>query len=99
MIVVITHEAEADLEQIGDHIAADNSRRAVTFVQELREKCAALAHAPCAYPLVARHEHAGVRRRPYGSYLIFYRIGVGIIEVVHVLHGAQDYETILFPEQ
>ena len=42
MIVVITHEAESDLEQIGDHIAKDNSHRAVTFVRELREKCAAL---------------------------------------------------------
>jgi toxin ParE1/3/4 len=95
MIVVITEEAEADLESIGDHIAVDNPYRAVTFVQELREKCAALAHAPRAYPLVARHEHAGVRRRAYGNYLIFYRIGTGIIEVVHVLHGAQDYGTIL----
>jgi toxin ParE1/3/4 len=99
MIVVITHEAEADLERIGDHIAVDNSRRAATFVQELREKCAALAHAPRAYPLVPRHEHAGVRRRPYGNYLIFYRVGIGIIEVVHILHGARDYETILFSEE
>jgi hypothetical protein len=48
--------------------------------------------------LVPRHEHAGVRRRPYGNYLIFYRVGIGIIEVVHILHGAQDYETILFSE-
>jgi toxin ParE1/3/4 len=98
MIVVITDEAEADLEKIGDHIAADNSRRAVTFVRELREKCAALAHAPRGYPLVPRHEHTDVRRRPYGNYLIFYRIGIDAVEVVHVLHGVQDYEAILFPE-
>jgi toxin ParE1/3/4 len=40
--------------------------------------------------LVPRHEGAGIRRRPHGNYLIFYRIGVDRIEVVHVLHGAQD---------
>jgi toxin ParE1/3/4 len=98
MIVVVTDEAEADLERIGDHIAVDNSRRAATFVRELREKCATLALAPRGYPLVPRHEHAGIRRRPYGGYLIFYRIGTDVIEVVHVLHGAQDYQAILCPE-
>jgi plasmid stabilization system protein ParE len=67
MIVVITDEAEVDLERIGDHIAADNPLRAVTFVRELREKCEALADAPRGYPLVPRHEHVGVRRRPYGN--------------------------------
>jgi plasmid stabilization system protein ParE len=45
---------------------------------------------------VPRHEHLGIRRRPFGNYLIFYRVGA--IEVVHVLHGARDYERLLFPE-
>jgi toxin ParE1/3/4 len=48
--------------------------------------------------LVPRYEHTGVRRRPYGNYLIFYRISDDRIEVLHVLHGARDYESILFPE-
>lgn len=34
----------------------------------------------------------------HGSYLIFYRIEAERIVVVHVLHGAVDYESILFPE-
>jgi plasmid stabilization system protein ParE len=41
--VVITEVAEADLERIGDWIAADNPERALTFVLELRDKCEALA--------------------------------------------------------
>jgi toxin ParE1/3/4 len=53
---------------------------------------------PKAFALVPRHEHTGVRRRPYRNYLIFYRIAADIVEVPHVLHGAQDYETILFPK-
>jgi len=67
-------------------------------VQELREKCESLADAPRGYPLVPRHEHLGIRRRPFGNYLIFYRVGTSAIEVVHVLHGARDYERLLFPE-
>jgi toxin ParE1/3/4 len=98
MIVVITEAAEADLEAIGDWIAADNPARALTFVLELRDRCLALADMPRAYPLVPRYEHLGVRRRSHRDYLIFYRIAGERIEVLHVLHGARDYEPILFPE-
>jgi plasmid stabilization system protein ParE len=42
-------------------------------------------------------ESHGVRRRPVGDYLIFYRVAADRVEVVHVLHGARDYEALLFP--
>jgi plasmid stabilization system protein ParE len=29
---------------------------------------------------------------------IFHRVGTNAIEVVHVPHGARDYERLLFPE-
>jgi toxin ParE1/3/4 len=53
---------------------------------------------PKAFALVPKHEASGVRRRPYRDYLIFYRVVADTVEVLHVLHGAQDYEAILFPE-
>jgi toxin ParE1/3/4 len=95
MVVVVTGPAEADLE----HIAARNPVRALTFVRELRDKCEALADGQRACPLVPRHEHFGIRRRPHGDYLIFYRVGVDAVHIVHNLHGAQNYESILFPEE
>ena len=98
MIVVFTEEAEADLEHIGDYIALDNPRRAVSFVNELIDRCESLADMPRAYPLVPRYEGKGVRRRPHGAYLIFYRVGADQIDILHVLNGAQDYEALLFPE-
>ncbi len=97
MIVVITDEARADLVGIGDYIALDNPRRAASFVAELLDRCRGLAEMPRAFPLVPRYEHTEVRRRTHGAYLIFYRIGVENIDVLHVLNGAQDYEAILFP--
>ena len=42
-----------------------------------------------------RHGHPG---HPFGSYLIFYRVGRDAIEVIHILQGARDYEPLLFPE-
>jgi plasmid stabilization system protein ParE len=98
VIVVLTAEAESDLESIAEFIARDSVMTALSFVHELREKCLALAETPRGYPLVPRYEHHGVRRRPFGSYLIFYRVGTEAIEVVHILHGARDYEPLLFPE-
>ena len=99
MTVVITAEAESDLEQIANYIARQSVEIALNFVQELREKCESLADAPRGYPLVPRHEHLGIRRRPFGNYLIFYRVGSEAIEVVHILHGARDYDRLLFPEK
>jgi toxin ParE1/3/4 len=99
VIVVVTAEAESDLEQIATYIARQSVEIALNFVQELREKCESLADAPRGYPLVPRYEHLGIRRRPFGNYLIFYRVASDAIEVVHILHGARDYEPLLFPEK
>lgn len=97
MIVVITDEAEADLEHIADYIAADNPVRAQSFVRELVNHCLDLSDMPRAFPLVSRYERTGVRRRVFGEYLIFYRIGDSSIEILHILNGAMNYEAILFP--
>mgnify|MGYP001557397777 FL=1 len=99
MIVRILPVARAELEAIGDCIARDNPRRAVSFVRELRDKCLSLADMPLAFPLVPRYEDHGVRHRVHGRHQIFYRV-VGEperIDVIHALHGARDYASILFP--
>ena len=98
MRVVFAKAAEADLEEIGDYIARDNARRALTFVRELRAKAQDIGSMPRAFPLVPRYEHRGIRRRPYGKYLIFYRVEDDRVSIVHILHGARDYEALLFPE-
>jgi plasmid stabilization system protein ParE len=98
MKVVVTAAAESDLERIGDYIAERNPARAVGFVRELRDACIGIGAAPHAYPIVPRLEPHGVRRRVHGNYLIFYRLRDQAVQIMHVLHGAMDYERILFPE-
>jgi toxin ParE1/3/4 len=99
MIVVITADAETDLERIGDAIAQHNPARALTFVQELRLKCDTLALAPRRFALVPRYEHTGIRRVVHGNYLIFYRVRDEVVEVTHILHGAMNFGAILFPDE
>jgi plasmid stabilization system protein ParE len=98
VIVSLTVEAERDLEAIGDFIARDNPARALSFVRELRAACLGLAEFPARFALVPRYETEGVRHRVHGNYLIFYRVGDGTVDVLHILHGAMDYAGVLFPE-
>lgn len=98
MKVLITTEAEAGLEAIGDYIALDNPLRAQSFVRDLYRLCLEIADMPQAWPLVPRYEHHGVRRRVHGRYLIFYRTGADRITILHILNGAMDVEAILFPD-
>jgi len=96
MRVVITAAAKADLLAIRRIIEADNPTRALSFVEELLDRCLALADSPRTYSLVPRYERFGIRRCVHGGYLIFYRLQPEQIEVIHILQGARDIEAFLF---
>jgi plasmid stabilization system protein ParE len=98
MRVIIEPAADGDIEAIGEWIGADNPVRAVSFVVELRTRCYTIGELPNAYPLVPRHENTGIRRCPFRDYLIFYRVTEESVEILRVLHGARDIDTLLFPE-
>ncbi len=95
MKVRLSAEARQDLLAIGDYIARDNPARALSFVQELMDRCASLAGTPSGFPIVPRYEAKGIRRRLRGDYQIFYRVDGDFVLVVRVLHGARDYEALL----
>jgi toxin ParE1/3/4 len=99
MMVTLTDSAYADLLRIGRDIKNNNPLRAESFVAELYDRCSRLGHMPRAYPLLPNREEKGIRRRPFRDYLIFYRIEGDTVQALHVLHGAMDYERILFPDE
>jgi toxin ParE1/3/4 len=93
MRCAFTPLAEADLEAIGDYIARDNPRRALTFVGELRRRCEQLAHMPRAAPL--RPElGAGVRVVTLGRYLICYSERGDDIVIERIVHGARSLRNL-----
>ena len=65
MIVTLTAEAEADLNQIVEFVAAQSPASAIKLLGDLRDKCNTLRDAPRGYPLVPRYEDRGIRRRPF----------------------------------
>jgi len=91
MKLVFTEEARRDLLLVGDYIAQDNPRRAITFVEELEACCRALVDQPSAYQLVPRYEALDIRRAVHGRYSIFYRAEPDAVVVLHVVAGAMDY--------
>ena len=98
MILEFSDEAENDVEQIVDYIAERNPQRALSCIRELRGKCEELVDNPSGFSLVPRYERHSIRRRVHGDYLIFYRIDNEKVVIIHILHGATEYGTILFGE-
>lgn len=95
MRVVVTESTLSDLASIASFIASDNPDGARRFVLEMGEACAGLAHHAERFPRVARYECLHIRKRVFGQYLILYRIGKIEVEIVHIVHGAGDWEAIL----
>ena len=81
--------AKEDLIDIAVYIAKDNPVRALSFVDELEEKCLGIGRTPdigTTRPELGN----GVRMLPHGRYLIFYRENEGMIRIERVMHGARD---------
>jgi toxin ParE1/3/4 len=98
MKLIVSAQAEAELEAIGDFVAANNPTRAISFVHELRAAAKAIADMPRAYPLIPRYEALGIRRKPYRDYLILYRVEGDRLIILHIVHGSRDLERLIFPD-
>jgi plasmid stabilization system protein ParE len=94
--VRISGKALRDIEQIGERIALESLGSARTLVKELLKSCQSLDKSPDRFAKVRRF--SGLRRIVHGNYLIFYDVSANYVDVIHVLHGAMDYERILFPD-
>ena len=88
MPVTFSRRSLRDLKQIGEYIAADNPRRAASFIGELRKACELLATESDRHPLM--NGSSVFRRMPVGNYLVFYRVAVSGIRISRVVHSARD---------
>src|ERR1700676_4302572 len=86
-------EAQEGLLEICLHIAPDSPFPAGHFLDFLDEKMRLLAPSPRMgrrYPELSE----GLRGFPVEDYVIFYREALQGIDVVRVLHGARDIESL-----
>lgn len=93
----ISTQAARDIEDIWKYLAPNNLKAADTLFDTLRESFPKLAKFPQMGRL--RSELAPfLRSFPVKNYLIFYRPIDEGIEIILILHGSQDIETIFQDE-
>jgi len=89
--LVYTPQAKVDLINIGLFIAKDNSRRAISFVRELRMQCRKITVSPQGYrPRLELGK--GMRSCAHGHYVVLFYEEPGLVRIVRVMHGAMDIE-------
>lgn len=82
-----------DLDEIWDYIAHDNPPAADALLDTIEGKCRLLAE----YPGLGTHcdnLHPSLRFFPVGKYLLFYMPLENGMDLVRVLHGARDLESL-----
>ena len=91
--LVISDEAAADLQDIWDFIAEHSLQNADNFIDRIYERCNAFTRMPeMGRP---RDELLpGLRSFPVKRYVIFYRIKEDTIEIVRVVSGQRDLESL-----
>jgi len=89
-----TPQANEDLLSIWNYVASDNTDAADTLLLQLGEQCKLLAKNR-RLGQSADQYRKGLRRFPFGNYLIFYLAFADGIEVIRILHGARDLEGLL----
>ena len=91
--ICISPRAGSDLIEIWSYIADDSTANADSFIDKLYETIQLLANQPGSGR--RREELApGILSLPFGRYIIFYRASQDSIEIIRVLHGARDIQTI-----
>jgi toxin ParE1/3/4 len=87
-------EAESDLDEIWWYIAQDSPNNADRFLDRIQERCLALSGFP---QMGANREELkkGLRSQPVGNYLIFYFPLEDGVDVVRVIHGSRDIDSLL----
>ena len=99
--VVVSPEAEADLDRIVRYIAIDlgNPSAATAFVDKVEKRLADLETMPGKFSFCKDDflRAMGYHRVHVGNYLLIYRIDESArrVFIVHVYHTLQDYESDL----
>jgi toxin ParE1/3/4 len=93
--VIVTPQAEHDLDEIGAYIARDNRKAAVRILTVIRTRLRRLRKFPRAGQALGLLDHPDLRRIVFGNYLIVHALSRDAVIIVRILHGARDLETAL----
>jgi toxin ParE1/3/4 len=91
--LIFSPKAIAELREIGEYIARDNLRAAISVIDKLKKRCQNAVDSPSAGR--KRDElQPGLRSLTEGDYVIFYRFLGKDIEIAKVVHGKRNIEKL-----
>lgn len=96
MQMELSRYVESDLDAIADFIALDNPRRAVTFIQDIRNKFYGIQREPLIYQL-RPDIGEGARMVPVGNYAILFRITGNMVRIERIVYGSRNLPSIFDP--
>ena len=87
--VLITESAIADLKEIVEFVAQDDSDAAIRLGEKLVERALNLAKMPQRFPF--HDENRGIRKMPLSPFLIFYTCNDAerVVNILHFWHGSR----------
>ncbi|MEP7015981.1 MAG: type II toxin-antitoxin system RelE/ParE family toxin [Verrucomicrobiota bacterium] len=87
--VLIADSAIADLKEIVEFVAEDNSEAAMRLGQKLATHALSLATLPQRFPF--HDKRRGIRKMPLSPFLIFYVCDetAFVVNILHFWHGAR----------
>ncbi|TAE56647.1 MAG: type II toxin-antitoxin system RelE/ParE family toxin [Nostocales cyanobacterium] len=90
---LISPQAIKDLDSISEYFLTTNIETGEKIFQEFTKKCKNLLQ----FPKMGRsyeHIRKGMRGIPLNSYIIFYQIVDDNIEILRIVNGRQDLESL-----
>ncbi|MBI1389897.1 MAG: type II toxin-antitoxin system RelE/ParE family toxin [bacterium] len=89
--------AETDLEELWNFIAKDSVNRADRFVEMIFNQFEKITINP-HIGRIRRELQAGIRSFPFQNHVIYYQVLSERIEIIRVLHDAQNRDIIMQTE-
>ena len=95
--IKISKAASRDLENIGNDLRRYYENTATNMYDEFVTKVSNLKLFPFMYPLAKdkRLSKKGYRILVVGNYLVFYTVDNTIVSIRRIIHGKQNYLTLL----
>lgn len=94
---ILAPSARLDLKEISSYIARYNPDAAQRINEKIKQQCKLLADFPNMGQSCDNFE-GGLRSFPVEDYLIFYRPIEGGVEIVRIVSGYRDLETVFLTE-
>jgi len=97
MLVLYAEDVGDDLDAIAEYIAADNPRRAVSFLREIDAAIQRIGESPLLYQL-RLDIGPDARLAVVGRYVILFRTANDVVYIERIVYGARDLPLLFEPK-